>query len=67
LIDLEKAKSLGVAVLPHFEKMFHPSMVAEVMSLKTISPELAKCETVIKDDGGEATILTEKRKRFIKK
>ncbi len=67
LIDLEKAKSLGIAVLPHFEKMFHQSMVDEVMSLRLLAPELAKCETVIKDDGSETTMLTEKRKRFIKK
>ncbi len=66
LITLDEAKSLGIKVLPHFEKMFSQGVVEDLISIRIIDPEKAKVETVSKDDGTTAMVTVQKRRRFIK-
>lgn len=66
LMTLDEAKSIGVKVLPHFEKMFTQGVVEDLIAAHVIAPEKAKVETVSKDDGTTAMVTVQKRRRFIK-
>jgi hypothetical protein len=66
LITLDEAKSLGVKVLPHFEKMFSQGVVEDLIVAHVLDPEKAKVETIQKEDGTTALVTVQKRRRFIK-